>query len=230
MWCPECKNEYREGITRCADCDVDLVDELPEESAEDIDFSALEGVVPDDVLAQMKDTDANTMDSSELEDAVEEITDNLKVSKSNVYVKNADKYNDFKFSGYSFIGFAIIGLLFVLLNVLKVIEFLTTFSAIIMTALFILFIIIGISSLITASRLKASIGEEETQIDKMKTWIAEHFTEEYFTALKDEELSEEDQYFVYSDNMNRDIQKEFTEVDTTLLEELTDECLNEYLS
>ncbi len=30
-WCPSCKNEYREGITVCADCGVDLVDELPED-------------------------------------------------------------------------------------------------------------------------------------------------------------------------------------------------------
>lgn len=29
MFCPECRAEYREGFTRCADCDVDLVAELP---------------------------------------------------------------------------------------------------------------------------------------------------------------------------------------------------------
>jgi hypothetical protein len=29
MFCPECKAEYREGFTRCADCEVDLVAELP---------------------------------------------------------------------------------------------------------------------------------------------------------------------------------------------------------
>jgi hypothetical protein len=28
MICPECEVEYREGITRCSDCDVALVDEL----------------------------------------------------------------------------------------------------------------------------------------------------------------------------------------------------------
>lgn len=29
-WCPKCKNEYREGITICADCGVELVDSLSE--------------------------------------------------------------------------------------------------------------------------------------------------------------------------------------------------------
>ena len=31
MFCPECRAEYRPGFTRCADCDVDLVQELPVE-------------------------------------------------------------------------------------------------------------------------------------------------------------------------------------------------------
>lgn len=29
MFCPQCKAEYRQGFTRCADCDLDLVYELP---------------------------------------------------------------------------------------------------------------------------------------------------------------------------------------------------------
>lgn len=31
MYCPQCKAEYRPGITVCADCGVPLVYELPEE-------------------------------------------------------------------------------------------------------------------------------------------------------------------------------------------------------
>lgn len=31
MFCPRCRAEYRPGFTRCADCDVDLVDALPPE-------------------------------------------------------------------------------------------------------------------------------------------------------------------------------------------------------
>ena len=30
MYCPECKAEYREGIYECADCEVELVHQLPE--------------------------------------------------------------------------------------------------------------------------------------------------------------------------------------------------------
>lgn len=29
MFCPECKAEYRQGFTHCADCDVELVAQLP---------------------------------------------------------------------------------------------------------------------------------------------------------------------------------------------------------
>ena len=29
MYCPDCLAEYATGITRCADCDIDLVEALP---------------------------------------------------------------------------------------------------------------------------------------------------------------------------------------------------------
>ena len=31
MYCPECRSEYREGFTKCADCGVELVSSLPPE-------------------------------------------------------------------------------------------------------------------------------------------------------------------------------------------------------
>ena len=35
MFCPQCRTEYREGFTTCADCKVDLVAELPPETEAD---------------------------------------------------------------------------------------------------------------------------------------------------------------------------------------------------
>jgi hypothetical protein len=31
MFCPKCRNEYREGFSICADCNIALVDEIPPE-------------------------------------------------------------------------------------------------------------------------------------------------------------------------------------------------------
>jgi Putative prokaryotic signal transducing protein len=35
MYCPQCRAEWVSGITRCPDCDVELVDELPAKPARD---------------------------------------------------------------------------------------------------------------------------------------------------------------------------------------------------
>lgn len=43
MFCPNCRAEYKEGITLCADCNVELVHELlPEDIAEYVDLVDLE--------------------------------------------------------------------------------------------------------------------------------------------------------------------------------------------
>jgi Putative prokaryotic signal transducing protein len=38
MYCPECRSEYREGFVQCADCEVPLVDTLPQEEPEHPDL------------------------------------------------------------------------------------------------------------------------------------------------------------------------------------------------
>lgn len=39
MICPKCKAEYRKGFYKCADCDVNLLEELPSESTPELIFA-----------------------------------------------------------------------------------------------------------------------------------------------------------------------------------------------
>ena len=42
MYCPKCNAEYREGVRRCADCGVALVERLPEaDERQSVDFEEI---------------------------------------------------------------------------------------------------------------------------------------------------------------------------------------------
>ena len=41
-WCPKCGAEYRDGFTRCASCDVPLVDRLTDEQSKEANKSETE--------------------------------------------------------------------------------------------------------------------------------------------------------------------------------------------
>lgn len=56
-YCPACRTEYRHGFRTCADCRVDLVDELPPDDtapARDADLEALQSWVGTDPVAVLE--------------------------------------------------------------------------------------------------------------------------------------------------------------------------------
>lgn len=70
-WCPKCKNEYIEGITKCSDCNTDLVDEIVEEKElEYLNISSVMGTIKDidDVIDYLHQASIDSAEYVYLED------------------------------------------------------------------------------------------------------------------------------------------------------------------
>lgn len=281
-WCPKCKNEYIEGVTTCADCGVDLVDELAEEkdpgaptilchpgteeaaekfltylryggletvtvtrtgeeteSGFDLIVAEFEREAAEDLFARL-DPAGEATDPARLlpeiekklaeleEEEASHMFSDLRTEASSVYVKKKDKYSDLKFSGISFLIFGVIGAAVVIANQFKVINFFNEFSMLIMAVVFVVFIAVGISSLIRAKKLKGIVSEEEKVTNEVMAWINTNINDERIAALIDPALSEEDNYFSVQEKLCDMVLEQFPFFSREYTEELMDERYNGY--
>ncbi len=278
-WCPKCRNEYVEGVTVCADCQVPLVDELPEEtpfddkvllgtldSAEEAlkvaKFLNFKGINSAFAVADQNETEFPVyVDEAEKVDArmalsqllkeqtedqplaafVPEITNelqelneeeaeqmfsDLRTEQSSVYVKKKDKYDDLLFSGLSFIIFSVIGGVVLLLNQIGVFSFFNLYSTVVMGVVFVIFLGIGITSLVRARRTKALVTQEHELSDEVITWIEENITNDLINSYFDPEDSEENNYFTVHSRLCEIVSENFPFFPKEYIDELMDERYN----
>lgn len=283
-WCPKCRNEYVAGITKCADCGVDLVDVLPDEEdpgapvvlwhtddpekgskivtylqyknvqtagvlmtgetedeGYDVVVAGFEKEAADAVLQELEaENDGSGMELTDLLPEVEEKLDELKEEEANqmfsdlrtetstVYVKKKDKYNDLKFSGLAFIIFGVIGGALVIANLTGMMKFFTTFSSAVMGIVFIIFLAVGITSLIRAKKLKSMVREEEKVTNEVLDWIESEITDEHIASLIDESLPEEDNYFSVHSTLCDELSAQFAFLNKEYVDQLMDDRYNDY--
>lgn len=155
-----------------------------------------------------------------------------KSSNSYDYQDNRQKAEDNKSSGVMLLGLGILGILLLVLCIIGVIplRLSATSSYMIygmMSALFILFIVMGVVSL-RSFKIFAKKAEAETSLKStMEKWCLENLTAE----LLDEELfgesekdwSEEDKYFRRIDLLKEKIRKKFLNLDQQFLERFADD-------
>lgn len=190
------------------------------EDADDEEPLDLELLLPkfEEKYAEIQDEEANKLLSD------------LRTEASTVYVNKKDTYSDFKFSGISFIVFAVIGYLFALLNAFGVLTIFNTFSVIVLTIVFTIFMIIGISSIHKAHSIKTLVSEEENVLEEVENYIAEHFTDDYFSALPaDESLSDEENFLMITDRLKEELAGVFPLFSRGYIDQLVDERYGEYL-
>lgn len=224
-WCPKCKNEYVDGIVKCADCGSELVEELSSE--EEMPELTEEQIMRAKMLLQMQMAQEMSDASEEDEESAGEAVPRKAVSRG-VYKDNAQKAAEFKDSGYTLLGVGIAGLALILLMAFDVLPFrfggITFITYGVLGVMFLIFIIVGFNSMKSAKEYKKEALTESNLKEEIMNWCRENLTAESVDkSLLDEELSEEENYFKRTEYIRNEIGQKFINIDEGFLEQLIDE-------
>lgn len=216
-WCPVCKNEYREGIKLCAECQVELVDHLEDE--QNADLEEQEKIAR---LHAMLSAEENGRDTEEIRED--------ETATYRTYRHSAAKADDNRISAYTLFFVGILGFVCVVLVFTGMIPLFPStgttryFVCGVMGALFILFIVFGVVSLRDSKILLIQAQSEDSLLSELTKWCEENISAENIdSGLFEEEMSEEQKYFKRTDKMKELINDKFMNLDQGLLEHFVDE-------
>lgn len=153
-------------------------------------------------------------------------------TSGNNYENSKEIYSNNISSAITFFICGIGGLVVLVLNwfgVLNIIKGKSTssiFTYVVMALVFLIFLAIAVTTLITALKAKANISKENNTVDNIRNWIKENISIEDIEASYDgEELAEEMRYFYRSSYVKEKVQKEFSSIPDDLLDNITDEFI-----
>ena len=208
-WCPKCRNEYVEGKTHCPDCDVDLVEELSFEKEEILppeDYEFPEDFRPEEVLNGPKE----------------------RPKPVRTYKSPEERYKDARSSAGSFLLVGGAGFILMILALAGILSFpFHDFALISMLIFFGVFLGIGVFSLKNSRKIRESMEEERTFVEKVSSWFETQGKHQERIKAVPSDLPEEIRYFELYDAVRRTLTERFPEMDEALLDKLTSDFCEE---
>lgn len=150
------------------------------------------------------------------------------------FKKASDKYNDLHSSSICLLFVGILGTLYVILDYFKVLPFSFNNNGnfmfyIVMGSLFVIFIIAGIYTAMSAKKIKSTISDEESNTDSIITWALENLSASQLDASIDDinDCIEEEKYLLRIAAIEAMLIKEFNLEDESYINALIDEIYPE---
>lgn len=149
--------------------------------------------------------------------------------------KSKERYEDYKSTAFLFIPFGIIGLTYTCIDyfdIWKKANFITNlFQFIVAASMFAIFILIGISSYITAKSILKSIPQEDDLADKINAYLKDNLTNEYIDiciSQSDETpCNDAETYYLVVESISNDIKENFPEASDEIIADLVESYYNE---
>lgn len=245
-WCPVCKNEYKEGYEICADCGANLVASLDDvievdeghnhDNIQDVASFARDEYV---VGMELENTYADMLEGKE--DFFLESTDrdeykqHVKHEAFKPFVKAKDRAEEYKASAFALLLVGVGGIVFLFLCLCNIIPIgivanFKSIGFITMLAIFVIFIIIGVKSLVEAKTISALSESEDELVASINDFFEKEYNREIIDGLalseEDELLTEELKFFKREETIMKIIIDKFGEIDGALLDNRVEAIYN----
>lgn len=205
-WCPKCKNEYRKGITVCADCGVPLVEE---EANEEV----------------LMDSDAA--------ERMEAITGSRTLRNGSLYQDSSQKADDNRSSGWMLMIIGTLGLVVAVLGITGVLPLQLSNPYLfygVFIAIFLLFFVAGALSIKSATFFAKKAESENSLRSTMLDWCKETFrAEEIDAQVGAEGTPEEVVYFSRTAYIKERLNHQFVNLDQSFLDQFVDDYVYEMI-
>lgn len=212
--------------------------------AETINAMQAESEDTDDILSEDSE-DENTQtsfddDEAEIEpdklsnEAIEKIAENDLMDElhgaSNTYVRKADQFKDYQFSALTCVLCGVAGILFCILNLTGIINVLPAlFSQLVMLVVFGIFLISGTNIYVKSTQIKTQIDDQVDVEGQVTTWLDTNITTDYLETIKDVDVSDEINYFNYSETVKKWLLSDLPFADEAMAEAMIEEHFNKIM-
>ncbi|WP_033166223.1 hypothetical protein [Clostridium sp. KNHs205] len=194
-------------------------------------YDDITGDESEEIYEDLEDSEEDIPEELFAQEEVQGIFESARpaVAESATYVKKEEQYRDLSSSAVTFLVVSVLGLVGVVLNALGVITIISgLLSYLVMSAVFIAFFIIGITTYSKSKKVEKEISQENNLTDAIIDWLDSNVTEEKVNSFANSSAAAEVQFLQKLEKMKALVVTQFGEMDDKYLDRLMEEYYNDH--